>query len=147
MNRILGLTLVVCLLCSLTGCAVRDRASVSAEVVTGVTFYPVDDALLVRIADVSANPARLLAQSESTMIPPLGAAPGTTPPRTFNIVYDRSEVVTAHRYLIWAEVLEKGDIVAASESAPVITDGGTTTGVSLRVVPVSALSTLPPTPR
>jgi hypothetical protein len=107
--------------------------------------YPVGTVLLVRVADVSASPARQFAERRQSLDPGW-EAPGTHPPRDFAVDYDPAGVAASDDYVVWAEARRDGEVIAASAPVPVLTGGNAASGVSLGLAPVETLATAPPLP-
>jgi uncharacterized lipoprotein YbaY len=140
---VLLLTLAVCV----SGCAAKSTRTVNGRVSLGESSgYPIGTILLVRVADVSAHPTRQLAEQRQSLDPGW-EAPGTHPPRDFEVSYDPAGVAASDTYVMWAEVRQEDKVIAASTPVPVLTRGKATSGVLLGLAPVDdSLPTTRPLP-
>ncbi len=146
MRSRIGIAVVLALVIGVAGCAAKPARTVSGRVsLNNQTGYPVGTILFVRIADVSARPARQLAEQRQSLDPGW-EAPSTNPPRNFEVGYDPANVTASDTYVVWAEARRDNETLAASPPVPVLTGGKATSGVMLGLAPADTLATAPPLP-
>jgi uncharacterized lipoprotein YbaY len=142
----IGIAVLLVVAIGLSGCAAKSMRTVSGRVSLGqASGYPVGTVLVVRVADVTGRPARELAQQRQSLDPGW-EAPGTHPPRDFEVGYDPAGVAASETYVVWAEARQDDKVVAASSPVQVLTGGKATSGVLLGLAPVDTLATAPPLP-
>jgi hypothetical protein len=130
---------------AMSACTPGAPSHMRGQVVTGPDAYPAGSTLVVRLADVTSHPVRLVAEDRQALVPGW-EAPGTHPPRAFDIGYHQDATTPGHVYVIWAAVYEGRGLTAASVAQTVTISGGGEDGISLGLVPAATIPSSPPLP-
>jgi len=128
--------LACALVLALSGCGSHAGGHVKGQVVTGPDAAPTDSVLVVRLADATKRPARLVAEDRQALVPGW-EAPSAHPPRTFDVAYPPQAIAPGHVYVMWAAVYEHDQLTAASVVQTVTIRGGGASPVSLGLAPAS----------
>jgi uncharacterized lipoprotein YbaY len=137
--------LACALVLALSGCVSKPGGHIKGQVVTGPDAYPTDSTLVVRFADATKRPARLVAEDRQALVPGW-EAPGTHPPLAFDVAYSPQALARGHVYVVWAAVYEGDQLTAASTVQTVTVIGGGSNRVSLGLAPAASLATSVPLP-
>jgi hypothetical protein len=130
---------------AMSACTPGAPIHMRGQVVTGPDAYPTGSTLVVRLADVTSRPVRLVAEDRQALVPGW-EAPSTHPPRAFDIGYRQDATTPNHTYVMWAAVYEGKNLTAASVVQTVTVSGGGEDGISLGLAPAATIPSSPPLP-